>query len=128
MVSVMEFLQVGVIALANKDSSAVEKYITDDFEMVTPSTTLSRQGFLDWVAAGGSPTVPSNFEVIYENDEVAAVYHDVQSANTAVGTKAMCVGSKRDGNKVCRLPCFSSLNPHRDELGCSFSIENNFGG
>ena len=97
MVSVLEFLQVGVIALANKDSSAVEKYITDVFEMLTPSTTLSRQGFLDWVAAGGSPTVPSNFEVIYENDEVAAVYHDVQSANTAVGTKAMCVGSKRDG-------------------------------
>ena len=45
MVSVLEFLQVGVIALANKDSSAVEKYITDDFEMVTPSTTLSRQVF-----------------------------------------------------------------------------------
>ena len=97
MVSVLEFLQTGVVALANKDSSAVEKYITDDFEMVTPSTTLSRQGFLDWVAAGGSPTAPSNFEVIYENDEVAAVYHDVKSANTAVGTKAMCVGSKRDG-------------------------------
>ena len=56
MVSVLEFLQTGVVALANKDSSAVEKYITDDFEMVTPSTTLSRQGFLDWVAAGGSPT------------------------------------------------------------------------
>ena len=97
MVSVLEFLQFGEKALANKDSSGVEKYITDDFEMVTPSTTLSRQGFLDWVASGGSPTVPSNYEVIYENDEVAAVYHDVQSANAAVGTKAMCVGSKRDG-------------------------------
>ena len=97
MVSVLEFLQVGVIALANKDSSAVEKYITDDFEMVTPSTTLSRQGFLDWVAAGGSPTTVSGIEVIYEHDDIALVYHDVQSANVAVGTKAMCVGSKRNG-------------------------------
>ena len=97
MISVLEFLPVGAKALANKDSSGVEKYITDDFEMVTPSTTLSRQGFLDWVAAGGSPTTVSGIEVIYENDEVAAVYHDVQSANAAVGTKAMCVGSKRDG-------------------------------
>ena len=95
MVSVLEFLQFGEKALANKDSSGVEKYITDDFEMVTPSTLCLGQVF--WVASGGSPTVPSNYEVIYENDEVAAVYHDVQSANAAVGTKAMCVGSKRDG-------------------------------
>ncbi len=97
MASATEFLEAGQEGFEKKDSSGVEKYITDDFEMVTPSTTLSRQGFLDWVASGGSPTVPSNYEVIYENDEVAAVYHDVQSANAAVGTKAMCVGSKRNG-------------------------------
>ena len=97
MSSATEFLEAGQEGFGKKDSSGVEKYITDDFETVTPSTTLSRQGFLDWVASGGSPTVPSNYEVIYENDEVAAVYHDVQSANAAVGTKAMCVGSKRDG-------------------------------
>ena len=97
MASATEFLEAGQEGFEKKDSSGVEKYITDDFEMVTPSTTLSRQGFLDWVAAGGSPTVPSNFEVIYENDEVAAVYHDVQSANAAVGTRVMCVDSKRDG-------------------------------
>ena len=97
MASATEFLEAGQEGFEKKDSSGVEKYITDDFEMVTPSTTLSRQGFLDWVAAGGSPTTVSGIEVIYENDEVAAVYHDVQSANAAVGTKAMCVGSKRDG-------------------------------
>ena len=97
MVSVSELWQTCQEGFANKDSSKLAEFLTDDFEMVTPSTTLSRQGFLDWVASGGSPTVPSNYEVIYENDEVAAVYHDVQSANAAVGTKAMCVGSKRDG-------------------------------
>ena len=52
---------------------------------------------MDWVASGGRLTVPFNLEVIYENDEVAAVYQDVQSSNDAVGTKASCVGSKRDG-------------------------------
>ena len=97
MASATEFLEAGQEGFEKKDSSGVEKYITDDFEMVTPSTTLSRQGFLDWVATGGSPTTVSGIEVIYENDDVAVVYHDVQSANAAVGTKAMCVGSKRDG-------------------------------
>ena len=56
MASATEFLEAGQEGFVKKDSSGVEKYITDDFEMVTPSTTLSRQGFLDWVAAGGSPT------------------------------------------------------------------------
>ena len=97
MASAIELFKAWKEGFDNKDSSKLAGFLTDDFEMVTPSTTLSRQGFLDWVSAGGSPTVPSNYEVIYENDEVAAVYHDVQSANAAVGTKAMCVGSKRDG-------------------------------
>jgi hypothetical protein len=96
MVSVMEFLRVSKEGLAIKDSSEVEKFITDDFQMTTPRVSLNRQEFLDWVAFGGSPTVPSDFEVIYENDDIAAVYHSVQSHN-ALGTQAMCVGSKRDG-------------------------------
>ena len=83
--------------IRKKGSSGVEKFITDDFEMITPLRTEARQGFLDWVAAGGSPTTVSDIEVIYENDDIAVVYHDVQSTNAAVGTKAMCVGSKRDG-------------------------------
>ena len=94
MVSVLEFLQFGEKALANKDSSGVEKYITDDFEMVTPATTLSRQAFLDWVASGGSPTVPSNYEVIYENDEVAVVQHSANNNNN--NGMAMTVYTKKD--------------------------------
>ena len=92
----MEFLQVGKEGLANKDSSGVEKFITDDFQMTTPMRILTRQEFLDWVASGGSPTVPSDFEVIYENDDIAVVYHGLQSGN-AIGAKVMCCGSKRDG-------------------------------
>ena len=96
MASATEFLEAGQEGFEKKDASGVEKYITDDFEMVTPSTTLSRQGFLDWVAAGGSPTTVSGIEVIYENDDIAVVYHALQSGN-AVGAKVMCCGSKRDG-------------------------------
>ena len=93
MVSVMEFLQVGKEGLANKDSSGVEKFITDDFQMTTPMRILTRQEFLDWVASGGSPTVPSDFEVIYENDDIAVVYHSVQSGNALV-LKPCVVGAR----------------------------------
>ena len=64
--------------------------------MITPVMPRSRQEFLDWVAAGGSPTSVSDIEVIYENDDIAVVYHGLQSGN-AVGAKVMCCGSKRDG-------------------------------
>ena len=96
MSSATEFLQAGQEGFGIKSSSAVEKFITDDFVMTTPMRILTRQEFLDWVAAGGSPTSISDIEVIYENDDIAVVYHSVQSGN-ALGTKAMCCGSKRDG-------------------------------
>ena len=91
-----EMLQALSTGFSSKDSSGVEKFITDDFEMITPLRTEARQGFLDWVAAGGSPTTVSDIEVIYENDDIAVVYHALQSGN-AVGAKVMCCGSKRDG-------------------------------
>ena len=91
-----EFLQAGQEGFETKDSSSVEKFITDDFEMITPLRTEPKQGFLDWVAGGGSPTTVFDIEVIYENDDVAVVYHGLQSGN-AVGSKVMCCGSKRDG-------------------------------
>ena len=45
MVSVMEFLRVSKEGLAIKDSSEVEKFITDDFQMTTPRVSLDRQEF-----------------------------------------------------------------------------------
>ena len=91
-----EFLQAGHEGFETKDSSSVEKFITDDFEMITPLRTESKQGFLDWVAGGGSPTTVFDIEVIYENYDVAVVYHGLNTGNAA-GGKVMCCGSKRDG-------------------------------
>ena len=96
MSSATEFLQAGQEGFEKRDSSGVEKFITDDFEMITPLRTEARRGFLDWVSAGGSPTTVSDIEVIYENDDIAVVYHALQNGN-AVGAKVMCCGSKRDG-------------------------------
>ena len=75
MSSATEFLQAGQGGFGKKSSSGVEKFITDDFVMTTPVMPRSRQEFLDWVAAGGSPTSISDIEVIYENDDIAVVYH-----------------------------------------------------
>ena len=79
MSSATEFLQAGQEGFGKKSSSGVEKFITDDFVMTTPVMPRSRQEFLDWVAAGGSPTSISDIEVIYENDDIAVVYHSLQS-------------------------------------------------
>ena len=91
-----EFLQAGQEGFEKREYSGVEKFITDDFEMITPLRRETRQGFLDWIAAGGSPTTVSDIEVIYENYDIAVVYHALQNGN-AVDAKVMCCGSKRDG-------------------------------
>ena len=103
MSSATEFLQAGQEGFGKKDSSRVEKFITDDLVMTTPVMPRSRQEFLDWVAAGGSPTSISDIEVIYENDDIAVVYHGLQSGN-AIGAKVMCCGSKRTVRSYERSP------------------------
>ena len=95
MVSVSEVVKTWQEGFANKDSSKLGEFFTDDFRFVSNVRDIGKQETLDWTVTGEMAI--DNIEVIYENDEVAAVYHDVQSANAAVGTKAMCVGSKRDG-------------------------------
>ena len=91
-----EFLQDLKEGFANKDSSSVGGFVTDDFELISPVTSRPRQGFLDWVAEGGNPTTLFDVEVIYENDDVAVVYHGLKLENTDV-RKMMCCGRKRDG-------------------------------
>ena len=71
MVAVSELWKTWQEGFANKDSSKLAEFLTDDFEMVVPSGTRSRQQTLDWTAAGGSPTTIDNLEVLYENVEVA---------------------------------------------------------
>ena len=93
------FLHAGQEGFEKKDSSRVEKFITDDFQLISPITTRSRQEFLNWVAGGGNAaTVAAIFdvEVLYENDEVAVVSHSTNSGETYTG-KVLCCGRKRDG-------------------------------
>ena len=52
MSSATEFLEAGQEGFEKRDSSGVEKLITDDFEMITPLRMEARQGFWDWIAAG----------------------------------------------------------------------------
>jgi len=98
MVSVSELWKTWQEGFANKASSKLAEFLTDDFEMVVPSGTRSRQQTLDWTAAGGSPTSIDNLEVLFENDDVA-VY--INGANDGV---AMCFYTKRDGKfSHCRV-------------------------
>jgi len=49
--------------------------------MVSRPGTRSKQETLDWTAAGGNPTSIDNLEVLYENDEVAVLYHSANNSN-----------------------------------------------
>ena len=99
MVSVSELWKAWQEGLANKDSSKIGKFLTDDFEVAMPNgNTMDKQEALDWTGAVGSPTTIDNLEVLYENEEVA-VY-----INGANGGVAMCFYTKR-GDKFsdCRI-------------------------
>ena len=98
MVSVSELWQTWQEGFANKDSSTLAEFLTDDFEMVVPSGTRNRQQTLDWTAAGGSPTTIDNLEVLYENDEVAVTHHSPNN-NASL---AMALYTKR-GDKFSQV-------------------------
>ena len=97
MVAVTEAWKAWQEGLANKDSSKIGEFFTDDFQFIRPAGsfdlpggTRTRQETLDWTAAGGSPTSIDDLGVLYENDEVA-VY--TNGANNGV---AMCFYTKRN--------------------------------
>ena len=101
MVSVSEVFKTWQEGFTNKDSSKLEKFFTDDFEMVGASGNRSRQQTLEWVAAGGSSTsISEPIEFIYENDDIAVCYHGADTVDTrgnASNSRVQCVGRKRDG-------------------------------
>jgi len=70
--------------LANKDSSKLAELLADDFQMVSRPGTRSKQETLDWTAAGGNPTSIDDLEVLYENDEVAVLYHSANRPNVVM--------------------------------------------
>ena len=85
MVSVTELWKTWQEGFANKDSSRLAEFLTDDFEMTrTAGGARSRQQTLDWTAAGGNATAMDNLEVLYENDEVAVIYHSANRPNVVM--------------------------------------------
>ena len=95
MSSVTEAWKAWQEGLANKDSSKLGEFFTDDFQFVSASGTRNKQETLDWTAAGGNPTSIYDLEVLYENDEVAVVQHSANNSN-GDGT-AMALYTKKDG-------------------------------
>jgi len=100
MVSVSEVVKTWQEGFANKDSSKLGEFFTDDFRFVSNVRDIGKQETLDWTATGEMAI--DNMEVIYENDEVAVIHHDANRGdNKGV---AMVVYLKRDGKiSSCRV-------------------------
>ena len=100
MVSVSEVVKTWQEGFANKDSSKLAEFFTDDFRFVSNVRDIGKQETLDWTATGEMAI--DNIEVIYENDEVAVIHHDANRGdNKGV---AMVVYLKRDGKiSSCRV-------------------------
>ena len=100
MVSVSEVVKTWQEGFANKDSSKLGEFFTDDFRFVSNIRDIGKQETLDWTSSGEMAI--DNLEVIYENDEVAVIHHDANRGdNNGV---AMVVYLKR-GDKIsgCRV-------------------------
>ena len=100
MVSVSEVWKTWQEGFANKDSSKIGEFFTDDFRFVSNIRDIGKQETLDWTSTGEMAI--DNLEVIYENDEVAVIHHDANRGdNNGV---AMVVYLKR-GDKIsgCRV-------------------------
>jgi len=96
MVSVSELWKTWQEGFANKDSSKLAEFLTDDFQFVSARRTMDKQEALDWTAAGGSPTSIDNLEVLFENDDVAVYINTVSAVTGEQGDGvAMCFYTKR---------------------------------
>ncbi len=100
MVSVSEVVKTWQEGFANKDSSKLGEFFTDDFRFKSNIRDIGKQETLDWTSTGEMAI--DNLEVIYENDEVAVVHHDANRGDNA--GVAMVVYLKR-GDKIssCRV-------------------------
>ena len=95
MASGTELFNAWKAGLANKDSSRLAEFFTEDFRFVSRLRNDTKQETLDWVAAGGNSMDIGNLEVIYENDGVAVVQHSANNSNN--NGLAMAVYTKKDG-------------------------------
>ena len=97
MASVTELVNAWKEALANKDSSRLAEFFTEDFKFLGATTgrNNTKQETLDIVASNPRSLSIDNLEVIYENDEVGVVLHDADSGELGRG-KVMAVYTKKD--------------------------------
>jgi len=100
MVLVSEVYKTWQEGFANKDSSKLGEFFTDDFRFVSNIRDIGKQETLDWTSTGEMAI--DNLEVIYENDEVAVVHH---SANRKDGDGVAMVVYLKRGDKIsgCRV-------------------------
>ena len=82
MSSVTEAWKAWQEGLANKDSSKLGEFFTDDFRFVSNIRDIGKQETLDWTSTGEMAI--DNLEVIYENDEVAVIYHSANRPNVVM--------------------------------------------
>ena len=109
MVSVSELWKTWQEGFANKDSSKLAEFLTDDFQFIRPAGgARTRQETLDWTAAGGSPTSIDDLELLYENDDVAVIAHGANTISPVTGEQGdgvvMAFYTKKDGKiSQCRI-------------------------
>ena len=82
-------------ALANKDSSRLAEFFTEDFRFISRLRDIGKQETLDGVDSNPWSLAIDNLEVIYENDDVAVVLHSANSSND--NGMVMAVYKKKDG-------------------------------
>ena len=101
MVAVSELWKTWQEGFANKDSSKLAEFLTDDFQFVSARGIMDKQGTLDWTAAGGSPTSIDNLEGLFENDDIAVIIHGADGVSPVTGGQgdgvAMALATKRYG-------------------------------
>ena len=97
MASVTEFVNAWKEALANKDSSRIAEFLTEDFRFVGATTgrNETKQEILDWLASDPNSISLDNLEVLYENDEVGVIHHSANNNNN--DGVAIAVYTKKGG-------------------------------
>ena len=95
MASVTDLFKVWKEGFETGDSSQLAEFLTDDFRFVSTRRDIGKQEALDWTAAGGNPMAIDNLEVLYENDEVAVIYHSANNPNN--NGVVTTFGTKKDG-------------------------------
>ena len=90
-VSDSEVLKAWKEACANKGSSKLAEFFTEDFRFLSRVPDIGKQETLDWASAGDLTL--DNLEVVHENDEVPVIHDSVKRGdNDGVSTGVFTMG------------------------------------